>query len=160
MRRVVLVLLLAVVAPIVAYAGPDLFHLLHYRKVEAEGNLRASVISLTVPTIVEAGKPFRCKIIVKNMGSDDWRKEEHYVALGVFDRFLLSRELSDFCFIGGKNRLVVPECPICSGKSWEITFDLLSPSKPGQYDLNLQMVKEGVTWFGEETKLSIVVEKP
>jgi LCP family protein required for cell wall assembly len=87
---------------------------------------------------------YKFKIKVKNTGALEWnRNGDKPVYLSYHWIDFNSRESVVF---DGK-RSIIPEDGVSIGD--EVTFNLtvVSPSKPGEYILQIDLVQEGVTWF-------------
>jgi SAM-dependent methyltransferase len=121
----------------------------------APGLLRAEIVvtegaTLTAPS----GGTARLRTRVTNTGNTLWlnerRPEGGYVALG--GRLRLGDEAPVDYLRVPLARAVPP------GESVEIQAEIPAPSRPGRYRLELDMVDEGIVWFGQKGSATFEVE--
>lgn len=124
----------------------------HAAQKMRQAGYRAEVSPLTLPLdTVGAGEAVSCTVLVRNLGTQTWSaqgSEEHYIALGQYQRrwidVLTSREGHGN---NPQSRLQLDK-PLPPGDAWVAHINFNAPTKPGLYHMRLQMVKEGVGWFG------------
>lgn len=103
--------------------------------------LNAQLLSQSVPTGVEPSQSFNVSFSWKNTGMDAWSAASG-IRIG-------SQNPPNNTNWGG-NRVVLPSSTVIApGQHLLFTFTVFSPSRPGPYDLQFQMLKEGVGFFGE-----------
>lgn len=118
----------------------------------------AKVLWSSVPSTVSAGQTFPVTVVVRNEGWDEWTAAKNY-KLGVREpantgtpfapsRVLLNDALDDIPRYGG----------IFRGRPKTFTFNLTAPATPGTYQVQFQMVREFVAWFGEPLVKTITVQ--
>jgi len=87
---------------------------------------------------------YRFKIKVKNTGALTWnRNGDNPVYLGYHWIDFNSKEMVVF---DGK-RSIIPEDGVNADSEVVFDFTIISPSKPGEYILQIDLVHEGITWF-------------
>lgn len=110
-----------------------------------------------VPATVSPGQTFSVSFVVRNEGSEEWTAAGNH-KLGV-------REPSGFTTPFSPARVVLndalDEIPryggIFRGRPKTFTFNLTAPSTPGTYQVQFQMVKEFVEWYGTPLVKTITV---
>lgn len=161
-RSFVIVLVLVVGFAAGPYLVREAGHWWHYRRVETQGEYRSQFLELTVPTSTKPGLPAKCRVSIKNAGTQPWVQGQHYFALGVFDkskgagRFRLQVGNAADDAVG--DRVIIHQ-DIPPGGMWERDFELVLSAEPGRYLAHFQMVKEGAYpgWFGEMKEVTINV---
>lgn len=165
-RKVLVVLLVAVVAVLAANFGPylvrEIGHARHYKELKHQGQYDAKFVELTVEQPAKGSSTVRVKAVVQNAGTQSWPQGQHYFALGIFGRTSLgARDESKLAFKEGEgqppNRLVIHR-DIKPQETWETNFSVILPQEPGEHTFYLQPVWEGVTWLGEEREVKVTVE--
>lgn len=126
-------------------------HWLHYHQIEKEGRLRSEITMLEAPMILSPHESGQCKLEVKNLGTTTWTSGDGF-KLGGFERDWKGNRVEPPRL--GPARIEVPQ-DISSNSTWQISFALRAPAKPGKYKLHLQMVQENATWFGEEVTIKV-----
>jgi methionine-rich copper-binding protein CopC len=106
----------------------------------------AQMVSNTIPATMIAGQTYSVNVTVKNTGSSTWTAADGY-KLGALDN-------SDF--FASTRRLLGGSDSIASGQSKTFTFNMTAPP-PGSYNIGLQMLQEGVKWFGETLTRNVTV---
>lgn len=117
----------------------------------------AEFIYQNVPASVAPGATFNISVIVRNKGSNEWRRSTNY-KLGFSGgtpfrtpsggiRYLLNDSQDEIPKYGG----------IFRGRPRTFNVQVKAPTSPGTHDLRLRMVQENVTWFGEELVVPIQV---
>ncbi|HJX89887.1 MAG TPA: hypothetical protein VJ372_05285 [Pyrinomonadaceae bacterium] len=133
----------------------------------ADGGFKAEVTAAEPPTKLRAGQVEVINIKVKNISNVIWWQRggelndrsdnKFYIAAG--NRWLdkdgkLSSETE------GHNGIPKDLKP---GEETEMPLQITAPKTPGDWTLNLDMVQEGVAWFGEKgsptTKIKVMVVK-
>jgi hypothetical protein len=110
--------------------------------------LSAQLTSNTIPTSMEAGKSYSVSVTYKNTGSDTWTAATGF-KLGV---------LGTDNFKTGQRLFLQSGQSIAAGQSVTLTFTMTAPATTGSYTTNLQMIKEGVAWYGDKLTVTIVVK--
>ncbi|HET9532881.1 MAG TPA: NBR1-Ig-like domain-containing protein [Blastocatellia bacterium] len=101
----------------------------------------AAFISQTAPTEVTVGREFGVTITLKNTGTNEWTAASGY---------RLATQNPPDNTTWGINRVLLPAAvPVDT----EVTFafNLTAPTAPGVYNLQWQMIQEGVGLFGTAT---------
>lgn len=122
---------------------------------EATG-LDGRILPATATLKARPGETVPLKVSVTNTGSALWRGSHWYsgpVRLGP------SIEGPDLpkTYLG---RWLLPSLPrqgLLPAQTAEISGEVLAPTAPGTYRLNLQMVAEHVAWFGPERHVELIV---
>lgn len=128
------------------------------REFTARPERDAKFLWSSVPATVGAGQPFNVTIVVRNEGWDEWRASKDY-KLGIREptgfgtpfspsRVWLNDALDEIPRYGG----------IFRGRPKTFTFSLQAPQTPGTYQVQFQMVREFVAWFGQPLVKTIVVQ--
>ncbi|HZI19900.1 MAG TPA: glycosyltransferase family 39 protein [Pyrinomonadaceae bacterium] len=112
------------------------------------GAFRAEVVPVDVPGALAAGARAMITVRVRNAGDAWWRARErvgepYQIAAG--NRWLDARDGS--VVVGNNGRGVIPR-DLAPGEETEITFLVNAPRQPGDYLLELDVLQEGVSWFG------------
>lgn len=134
---------------------------LHYLRVELEGKLRSKFVTVEIPEKAKAGESIRCKVVVENLGTETWERGKNYIALGLCERSEKGKRqvsavkllnLEHKTEVENGDRIIISlKTKIEKGKQWNVEFFLQIPTNATTgttYKLELQMVKEDVTWFG------------
>lgn len=106
-----------------------------------------------VPDTMIAGQKYSVSVTMKNTGTTTWSDDLGY-RLG-------SQNPQDNAMWGGRVFLFSGKT-IEPGKKVEFGFTVTAPEKPGTYDFQWRMLREGQEWFGEESKnktVEVVVSK-
>ena len=101
----------------------------------------ATFVTHAVPTYMAAGRGYDIKITMKNTGTNSWPGFSAYR--------LMSQNPRDN-FTWGINRVNLP-ATVLPGNSIMIPFNVVAPTAPGIYNMQWQMVQDGVANFGEYT---------
>ena len=105
------------------------------------GGFNAQLLSQTAPSTVTAGQSFSVSIQWKNIGSETWS--------AVSGIALASQNPPNNTKWGG-NRVNLPAAAVVTaGNNLVITFTLFAPATPGTHDLQFQLFKDGVGFFGQ-----------
>lgn len=105
--------------------------------------LAAKVLSFKAPEALLIAQTASIQITMENTGLTSWTTDQ---------KFRLATTYARISMAAGS--VVDP------GETYTFTAGLSAPSLPGTQVINLQMVKEGVAFFGEKKALTIPVEKP
>lgn len=129
------------------------YYLMRYY-LGGNNDYRAAWIADNVPRIMETGQTYTINITVRNDGWNSWPRSLSY-GIG----FSIVPE--------GTNPAYYKRCyghdgsEVITGESIIYTFDITAPQAPGVYDVQYDMVREGVTWFASrgniEWKTSVIV---
>lgn len=104
-----------------------------------------------VPDTMIAGKSYTVSVSMKNTGTTEWSDKEGY-RLG-------SQNPQDNTTWGGRvfldpNKTTEPK------ETRTFTFSVTAPEKPGRYEFEWRMLREGEAWFGESSRnKTITVEE-
>ncbi|MEZ0229052.1 MAG: NBR1-Ig-like domain-containing protein, partial [Planctomycetota bacterium] len=107
----------------------------------------AALVALEIPDKLPPGVRTRLKVTLKNTGNSTW-------AAGPYRLGVVGDGAGDACrFIeptgAEPNRIHLPPgTAIAPGQEHAFSFDVVSPSVTRVYDLQFQMIHEGVVWFG------------
>jgi len=102
----------------------------------------AEISSVIMPDAITAGSEFTAQITVKNTGSATWT-EKDMIRLGIEGTAI------------GNNRAHLPaEVSVRSGETYTFTYKAIAPLS-GDLNLNIQMIKDGVCWFGDAKTVTI-----
>ena len=110
----------------------------------------ASFVSQVVPTFLRQGQSNVITVVMFNVGSTTWRACDVY--------FLAAINPADN-LTWGLNRVALA-ADVPPGTNATFRFVITAPLTPGTYDLQWQMIREGVSWFGQATRDAAVVVFP
>jgi LCP family protein required for cell wall assembly len=97
-----------------------------------------------IPDSMTLGTKYKYKIKVKNTGNLTWNKNgDNPVYLGYHWIDFNSREVVVF----DGERSIISQDGVDVGEETVFDLDVISPSKPGEYILQIDLVHEGFTWF-------------
>jgi LCP family protein required for cell wall assembly len=97
-----------------------------------------------IPDSMTIGTEYRFKVSVKNTGNLTWNMNgDNPVYLGYHWIDFNSREVVVF----DGERSIIGQDGIDVGEEIAFDLDVISPSEPGEYILQIDLVHEGVTWF-------------
>lgn len=103
-----------------------------------------------VPAATTAGRRFSVPVTVRNgSGGSWWAQGGAHVALAYHWR---QADGSTTVFEGVRTRL--PE-DVAGGASATAVMTVEAPAAPGEYELVLDLVREGVTWFGDRRESNL-----
>jgi hypothetical protein len=106
----------------------------------------AAFVSQTVPTMA-VGHTYSVSVTMNNSGTSTWTAGNYY----------LGSQNSQGNSTWGLNRINLSSS-VAPGSQTTFTFNVTSPSNPGNYNFQWQMAKDGVGYFGNmSTNLSVVV---
>jgi len=110
----------------------------------------AQAMAQFAPARMEAGKQYSVMLQFKNSGNSTWTG-------GSF--MLGSKNPSNNQFWGIKRVKLSPGDSIRPGDTLTIKFQVTAPSKPGEYNFQWQMYRQGSGWFGQKSpNIKIPVE--
>jgi 4-amino-4-deoxy-L-arabinose transferase-like glycosyltransferase len=115
---------------------------------------RALITAENAPQVVQTGKEFRFNVIVHNVSSVEWPG----VAVEVEARWLKSEAA---ILTGKENHKRLP-FDLEPGDTAGVSLEITSPTESGDYVLEVDMVQQGIGWFGSKGSrplhLSVCVE--
>jgi hypothetical protein len=132
-----------------------------------DGGFKAQLTFADQQLKLRAGQKESIAVKVKNTSNAIWWQRggetndrpdnKFYIALG--NRWL-DKDGKPTSETEGHNGIIKDLKP---GEEIEMPLQITAPKQPGDYTLNLDMVQEGVTWFGEKgsptTKVKVTVVK-
>lgn len=101
----------------------------------------------SVPSTMVAGRKYDVSVTMRNIGTTTWSDERGY-RLG-------SQNPQDNSVWGGRIFLL-QETLVSSRKKQTFGFIVTAPEKPGKYDFQWRMVREGQGWFGERSRNKVI----
>lgn len=104
-----------------------------------------------VPDTMVAGQKYTVSVSLKNAGTTTWSDESGY-RLG-------SQNPQDNATWGGRV-FIFPGKTVEPKKKITFGFTVTAPEKPGTYDFQWRMLREGQAWFGEKSKNKTIVVTP
>ena len=110
--------------------------------------LDAQIVSENIPTSMEAGKVYPVTIQVKNIGSTTWTASTN---------FKLGINPYNNAFTNTARQFLSSSDAISPGQTVTFKFNLTAPSSPSSYDFSIQMLQEGIAWFGQSISKKITV---
>lgn len=116
--------------------------------LQGENNYRASYISDTIPSTLEAGREYSIEIVVQNDGWDTWvtgLPTENY-ALG---KSIVKASQSHTRQTYNSAGWIPLGSTLLPGERQTLSFRLQAPALPGKYSIEYQMLHDGHTWFDE-----------
>lgn len=121
---------------------------------DIEGNY-AQVLSLTVPNTVEAGQQFTVEVRVRNKGTTTWTSAGN-------KPWRLGSQAPRDNKTWGMGRVAITEGQtVGPGDTYTFSFTATAPATAGTYDMQWQMVQDGVQWFGQlSQKKQVIVTAP
>ena len=133
------------------------------RKLTAlpDAAMRAEIRPIKVPEHLNAKQATMIRVAVRNAGDAIWRAGERpSVPLQVrIGNHWLNQNLNTVVNDDGRAALLVDLAP---GEETEIDLTINAPISPGEYTLEIDVLQEGVSWFGlkgsKTLRLPIVVE--
>ena len=112
-------------------------------KAAAVQQYNAEIVSTTQPKDLVAGRTTDFTVTVKNTGTATW------TASGMYR---LATDASDTV---ANRSYIDPKTSVASGETYTFTVKVKSLSYPYDATINLQMVRDGVAFFGQKSSLSI-----
>ncbi len=99
----------------------------------------AAFVSQAMPSLMATGATARASITLRNTGTNTWSEAA---------RYRLGSVTPGDNRIWGLNRVYLP-ASVAPGGTVTFSFPIKAPVTPGAYDCQWQMVREGVSHFGE-----------
>jgi hypothetical protein len=114
----------------------------------------AQFVNQVVPPTMSAGQNYNVSVTMKNTGSNPWTGSGGY-KLGAENPRDNSTWVTSARVLLAASEIIQP------GQSKTFLFPVHAPSTPGTYNFQWKMVKEGASWFGQQTpNLAIQVANP
>ncbi|HVF56284.1 MAG TPA: glycosyltransferase family 39 protein [Pyrinomonadaceae bacterium] len=111
------------------------------------GGFRAEIAAVNPPAEMRAGERFVLHARVRNAGDATWLAHEQ--GSGQFAVNLANRWLDlEGHVVAGDDGRSAPLSDVRPGEETEMRLNVNAPQKAGDYILELDMVQEGVSWFG------------
>lgn len=101
----------------------------------------AVFVSQSVPAAMTAGQSYAVSLAMRNTGTNTWTAAEGYK---------LGSQNPQDNQTWGFSRVVVPGT-VGPGQEVTFNFTLTAPSTAGTYSFQWQMLRESVTWFGQQS---------
>lgn len=98
-------------------------------------------ISAAVPEKIRIGHPIQVPVVFRNQGSRPLSNER----LRISYHWSLLADPSHFVEWDGKRTAIVNSVP--PGEVQQVEMIVIPPTTPGRYLLQIDLVREGVTWF-------------
>jgi len=145
-------LLLARSINYIVYAVPptDSRNTAHTLPTEA---MRASVTCSNVPASLAAGERVKLDVLVRNVGGAEWPAagdSDGSGAVRLRDRWLKA----DGSVLNDEDASARIPFDMEPGDTAGLSLDATAPDEPGEYVLELDVVQEGVAWFGSRGSLT------
>ena len=115
--------------------------------VYLQRNDNAEIISVDVPTSMQAGNKYTVSVNVKNTGNASWYKNESWK---------LGSQNTQDNLTWGTNR-VETNTIVNPGQTHQYQFEIIAPSSLGNYNFQWKMVNDAVDWFGGKSN-NVLVE--
>jgi hypothetical protein len=115
-----------------------------------DSDYRAEITAADAPASMRAGERATLRLRVRNLGRSTW--PAHGDSRGMYqvnagDRWLDSTGTRVVNDLDGRRSLADDLRP---GEEVELSLDVTAPRTPGEYVLEIDMIHEGVTFFGEK----------
>jgi len=111
-------------------------------QIPVKNPLEAEIVAVSMPDAITAGGVFTTQITVKNTDAVSWT-EKNMIRLGIEGTAI------------GNNRVHLPDgVTVHSGESYTFIYTASAPSS-GDLIMNIQMVKDGVCWFGSAKSITV-----
>lgn len=110
----------------------------------------ASFVSQVVPTFLVQGQTSVVSVVMFNLGTTIWRTNDTF--------FLAAINPADNLNWGLNRVALAADVP--PGTNATFNFEITAPPTPGTYELQWQMIREGVSVFGQATRSASVVVFP
>lgn len=118
----------------------------------SETPLNSRIVSQSVPASAEPSHSFNVSFTWKNTGTEAWS-----AATGIR---VISQNPPNNSTWGGKGVPLPGSTIVTTSQQLIVTFTVFAPSRLGAYDLQFQLFKEGVGFFGEASNNVRVEVKP
>ena len=117
-------------------------------------SLNAQIVSVTIPSSMNAGQSYPVSVTMKNTGTMPWNEVSQIRLGGVVDA---GADAAEFGLI----RFTIPYgTSVLPGSQYTFTFTMTAPSTPGYYTPKYMMVWDGHQWFGARAARTILVTSP
>lgn len=111
---------------------------------------KASISSIEAPNVYERNNKYKINVTVKNEGTECW-SEDRYVRLGVF---LNGLDEANYSY-----RAIIPEgVTVQPGEEFTFTIDGVQITNDEVNFFEVQMLQEGVLYFGQREKVNIIIK--
>lgn len=110
---------------------------------------------IEAPAAARAGVVFTVTVLCTNLGGRTWPRDPERPPLVRLSYHWMRNDVIH-TFDGVRSLF---QSPIAPGNSVEVDVGVEAPSEPGRYKLVLDLVEEGVQWFGIDTALPIEVQE-
>jgi 4-amino-4-deoxy-L-arabinose transferase-like glycosyltransferase len=112
-----------------------------------DGGFRAEISVPAIPTTVPKGEKLQLRVLIKNAAVTLWPGCER--SAGKFQINLGSHWLDANGHVASREEGRSPlPADLAPGQETTLAFDVAAPAEPGDYVLELDMLQEGVSWFG------------
>ena len=116
-----------------------------------DNNYRATWINDDIPRIMTAGQTYQVTVTVRNDGWDSWSEVQSYRLGHAIVQPDIVPVYADY---DSRGRVYIPgSAAIQPGETCTFVFMMQAPQTEGEYDLYLDLVRDGVTWFREHNNL-------
>ena len=115
-------------------------------KTVSIGQNAASILSTSAPSALLTGQTSSINVTVKNTGLTTWTQDTMY------------RLASDNCIASTNRSFLTAGASVAPGQSFTFTVPITAPASGTAGVVNLQMVRDGVTFFGDKKTVSIPVK--
>lgn len=109
--------------------------------------------SATIPLVMKAGESYSTSITVKNLGSNTWTSASNY-RLGKKDANFTWKDSVNPSYTGGRAFLAND---IAQNGTYTFNVTVTAPKETGNYKFQVQMVQDGVKWFGPLLTYNVAV---
>jgi subtilisin family serine protease len=111
----------------------------------------AQFVSQSVPTSMETGGTYSASIVLRNVGTTTWTREEQY-RLGSQNE-ANNTTWGNVLDVGNGYTVSRIELPtsVAPGQEVTLNFTITAPATPGTYNFQWRIVREWVEWFGDYT---------
>lgn len=110
----------------------------------------AEFVSIAVPERVKTGEKFTATVVMKNTGTQTWKKTEP-------NAYRLGSQTPPDNLLWGFGRMNLA-ADVPTGSNATFTAEFTAPATAGTYTFDWKMLKEGMEWFGPLVSRSILVE--
>ena len=122
-------------------------------------DVHAEYNTYEIPTIIPAGEKFKVRLTATNIGTVLWRSKVS-TREPIGEVHVGNRWFKDGNAVWKSERSLLPH-DVAPGQNVTTEIELTAPELPGNYTLELDLVNEGITWFGwqgtETIKKNVVI---
>ncbi|MFI4912143.1 MAG: hypothetical protein ACIAQZ_10805 [Sedimentisphaeraceae bacterium JB056] len=118
------------------------YYLLRYY-LGGNNNYRATWVNDTVPRVLANGDTYNATVTVRNDGWDTWSESNNYRLSYAIVPKGTEPDGSDY---DANGRFYITGT-VAPGESYDFSVSIDSPTTNGNYDIYIDMVRDGVTWF-------------